>query len=335
MPDHHRIYETHWGPNRDSSGNVLGVIGVATDITERRHAEEALRRSEERYRVFMAQSSDGIARTEYDPPVPTDLPMAEQIALGLEHGYIAECNDAMAQMYGYTSASKMIGIRLRDLMSVDDPVNQRFAEEFVNGGYRVSDFKTQRKDSQGQVGIFRNTLVGIVENGKLERTWGVQQDVSERLQLEERLRGVQQMEAIGRLAGGIAHDFNNMMGVILGHAEVLTGNPDLPERIRKGLAHIRRAAEQAASLTRQLLAFSRKQVLRLRVLDLNEIVVDVQKMLSRVIGEDIELVSRLHPSLARIKADPSQMEQVLMNLRHQCPRCDAPGRYSPNGDCQR
>jgi CheY-like chemotaxis protein len=134
------------------------------------------------------------------------------------------------------------------------------------------------------------------------------------MHLEEQLRNAQQLEAIGRLAGGVAHDFNNILSIIMGHGELLLAAVGADERARNGLEQIRRAADRAASLTQQLLAFSRKQVLQPKVLDLNEAVADVQKMLSRVIGEDIELVASLHPSLASVKADPGQVEQVLMNL---------------------
>jgi CheY-like chemotaxis protein len=134
------------------------------------------------------------------------------------------------------------------------------------------------------------------------------------MHLEEQLRNAQQLEAVGRLAGGVAHDFNNILSVIMGHGELLLAGSAGDERARTGLEQIRRAAERAASLTQQLLAFSRKQVLLPKVLDLNDAVADVQKMLSRVIGEDIELVASLHPSLVAVKADPGQVEQVLMNL---------------------
>jgi nitrogen-specific signal transduction histidine kinase len=157
-------------------------------------------------------------------------------------------------------------------------------------------------------------MVGIVDKGCLVRTWGIQRDVTVRMHLEEQLRNAQQLEAIGRLAGGVAHDFNNILSIIMGHGELLLGAVGADERARNGLEQIRRAADRAASLTQQLLAFSRKQVLQPKVLDLNEAVADVQKMLSRVIGEDIELVASLHPSLASVKADPGQVEQVLMNL---------------------
>jgi len=295
------------------TGNLL-MRGLLVDITERKHAEEARRESEERYRVFVAQTSEGIYRTEHDPPVPVDAPVDEQIRLSLASGYIAECNDAMAKMYGLNEARELLGKRLSEFLIADDPVTKEFMETFLTSGYRITDWESHEKDAQGQIKVFRNTMVGIVDKGCLVRTWGIQRDVTARIQLEEQLRNAQQLEAIGRLAGGVAHDFNNILSIIMGHGELLLGAVGADERARNGLEQIRRAADRAASLTQQLLAFSRKQVLQPKVLDLNDAVADVQKMLSRVIGEDIELIASLHPSLASVKADPGQIEQVLMNL---------------------
>ncbi|MBZ5655836.1 MAG: PAS domain S-box protein [Acidobacteriia bacterium] len=314
LPQLQLVYETQWTSTRDSAGHLTGATGVATDITERRKAEEALRRSEERYRVFVGQISEGIYRTEYDPPISIHLPADEQAVLGIGSGRYAECNDALARMYGFHSASEMIGRRMSEFVSMDDPLNRASIGAFIANGYRISDAESREQDASGNTRIFRNSVIGIVENEKLVRIWGVQRDVTERLQLEEQLRTKQELEAIGRLAGGVAHDFNNLVGIILGHTELLSAGSGLTERVKNGLDQIRRAGERAASLTHQLLAFSRKQVLQPRVLDLNAIVADVQKMLSRVIGEDIEVVTRLHPSLAAVKADPVQIEQVLMNL---------------------
>jgi len=303
------------------NGKLLRTWGIQRDITERlkaeeaRHkAEEALRESEERYRVFVAQTSEGIYRTENDPPVPVNVSVEEQIALSLASGYIAECNDAMAKMYGLNEAGELIGKRLSELLIADDPVTREFMETFLRSGYRITDWESHERDAQGRTKIFRNTMVGIVDKGCLVRTWGIQRDVTARMHLEEQLRNAQQLEAIGRLAGGVAHDFNNILSIIMGHGELLLGAVGADERARNGLEQIRRAADRAASLTQQLLAFSRKQVLQPKVLDLNEAVADVQKMLSRVIGEDIELIASVHPSLASVKADPGQVEQVLMNL---------------------
>jgi two-component system, cell cycle sensor histidine kinase and response regulator CckA len=303
------------------NGKLFRTWGIQRDITERlkaeearQKAEEALRESEERYRVFVAQSSEGIYRTEHDPPVPVDLPLKEQMVLALQSGYVAECNDAMARMYGLNEAGELLGKKLSQFLIADDPVTKEFMAVFIQSGYRITDWESHERDAQGRTKIFRNTMVGIVDKGCLVRTWGIQRDVTVRIQLEEQLRNAQQLEAIGRLAGGVAHDFNNILSIIMGHGELLLATAGDDERARNGLEQIRRAADRAASLTQQLLAFSRKQVLQPKVLDLNEAVADVQKMLSRVIGEDIELVASLHPSLVPVKADPGQVEQVLMNL---------------------
>ena len=299
---------------RDPATGKRLTRGLLIDITDQKHAEDALRESEERYRAFVSQTSEGIYRTEHDTPVPADLPVEKQIEMALATGYIAECNDAMARMYGMSGASDMEGKRLSELLIADDPVTKEFMTTFIQAGYRITDWESHERDAQGRVKVFRNTMVGIVENGCLVRTWGIQRDVTERIHLEEQLRNAQQMEAIGRLAGGVAHDFNNILSIIMGHGELLLMNSGADEKTRNGVEQIRRAADRAASLTQQLLAFSRKQVLQPKLLDLNETVADVQKMLARVIGEDIEVVARLHPSLMTVKADPGQVEQVLVNL---------------------
>ncbi len=150
---------------------------------------------------------------------------------------------------------------------------------------------------------------------------GVVQDITDRKQAEEalktaeeQLRQSQKMEAIGRLAGGVAHDFNNLLSIITGRSELLLRHRELAAAMRRDVELIHRTADRAASLTRQLLAFSRKQVLQPKVLDLNAVVANMGRMLRRVIGEDIDLVIVARPGVARVNADPGQLEQVLLNL---------------------
>src|SRR5207244_7409678 len=133
-------------------------------------------------------------------------------------------------------------------------------------------------------------------------------------QTEEQLRQSQKLEAIGRLAGGVAHDFNNILSVVLGYSDLIANQLHPSDPLRGDVREILRAAERAADLTRQLLAFSRQQVLRPQVLDLGDVVHNMERMLPRLLGEDIELTIRTAPGLSRVKADPSQIEQVVMNL---------------------
>jgi len=175
-------------------GKLLRTWGIQRDITERlkaeearRKVEEALRESEERYRVFVSQSSEGIYRTEHEPPVPVDLPVEQQMALSLASGYIAECNDAMAKMYGFKQASELVGKRLQELLMADDPVTREFMATFIRSGYRITDWESHERDAEGRTKIFRNTMIGIVDKGCLVRTWGIQRDVTARAHLEEQL----------------------------------------------------------------------------------------------------------------------------------------------------
>ncbi|HJW14445.1 MAG TPA: ATP-binding protein, partial [Thermoanaerobaculia bacterium] len=143
---------------------------------------------------------------------------------------------------------------------------------------------------------------------------GTMIDITERKRLEEQFRQAQKMEAIGRLAGGVAHDFNNILTAILGYSDLLGASLSASNPLREEVEEIRKAAERAAALTRQLLAFGRRQVLILEVLDLNLLVREMERMLRRVIGEDIEIRTRYDPELGRVRADRGQLEQVLINL---------------------
>jgi two-component system, cell cycle sensor histidine kinase and response regulator CckA len=173
--------------------------------------------------------------------------------------------------------------------------------------------RIRRRDGQYRDIVDRGVPV-MEKDGSIREWIGTCTDVTEQRQLEEQFRQAQKMEAMGRLAGGISHDFNNLLGVIIGYSDLLLTSRFDENLTRHHAEEIRKAGQRAASLTRQLLAFSRKQVLKPKVLDLNAAVSETCKMLLRVLGEDIQLTTRLAPALGQIKADPTQIEQVLMNL---------------------
>jgi PAS domain S-box-containing protein len=154
------------------------VLEANRDVTEQSLAEEKLRAAEERYRAFIEQSSEGIWRFELDEPIPTNLTVEEQLKLAYERGFLAECNDAMAKMYGFDSAEQIIGARLADLFVTEDPANEAYLRAFLESGYRLTEAESHEKDADGRDVYFSNNLIGIVENGKLIRAWGTQRDVT-------------------------------------------------------------------------------------------------------------------------------------------------------------
>src|SRR5437867_1639542 len=160
--------------------------------------------------------------------------------------------------------------------------------------------------------VAKNQLKGLMT--KVHRALKEAEEREEKRWLEEQLRQAQKMESIGKLAGGIAHDFNNLLTAIIGYSELVLNQTRNDDPLRQHIEEIKKAGERAASLTRQLLAYSRKQVLQPRVLDLNAVIAELDKMLRRHIGADIELVTRLAPELGRVKIDPSQIGQIVINL---------------------
>jgi len=267
----------------------LVMRGLFLDITERKEAEEELRRSEQRLHATV--NAAPVVLFALDP----------------------------AGIFTFSAGRGLQGLGLKPGEVVGQSVFDRYGDypEILDHFRRaLSGEEFTATDELPQLQLVYETRWAPARDsaGNPFGVIGVSTDITERVRLQEQVRSMHQLEAIGRLAGGIAHDFNNLMNVVLGHAELLSAESGLTERGKNGLGQIHRAGERAAALTLQLLAFSRKQILQPKVLNLNEIVADVQKMLSRVIGEDLELVTRLHPSLAHVKADPVQMNQVLMNL---------------------
>jgi PAS domain S-box-containing protein len=277
-------------------------------------ASNRLEEAEARYRHFIELSTEGIWRLEAEQPIAITLPEDEQIHLMLDHTYLAEANAAMAGMYGYEQPEEMIGRKLTEFTGPHAADMAEVLRSFIRAGYRLTDAESLEQDRHGRPRHFLNNLVAILENGALVRIWGIQRDITERRQLEEETRQARRMETTGRLAGGIAHDFNNLLTAILGTSEILLRELPADEPGRTDVEEIRQAATRAADLTRQLLAFSRRQVLQPRILDLNRLVHGVEKMLRRLIGEHIALETHEEAALWLVRADPGQIEQIIVNL---------------------
>jgi len=297
---------------RDELAQLADLINRMLADLER--AEREGQRERERYRAYIAHSTEGIWRCELKEALPLSLPEGDQLTHLRENLYFAECNDALAKLHGFTSAEEMQGRAVRDLFDIAQPQNLSLAHHFLNGGYQVVDGESLDVDAGGHARYFLNNISGVVENGCLVRVWGTQRDVTEQRKLEAQLRQAQKMEAVGRLAGGVAHDFNNLLSVIHGYTEILMRRFAPGTQEHKEAEQVLHATERAAGLTLQLLAFGRKQILTPRILDLNSVVRETDSILRRLIREDIEVVIRTAPDLWVVRADPAQMEQVIMNL---------------------
>src|SRR5262249_35429572 len=168
---------------------VREVIGAATDITERKYAEKRLKDSDDRYRAFIANSSEGIWRYELDHPIPVTLPEDKQIELFYQRGYLAECNEVFARMHGYSGVDQIRGWRLSDLLVKSDPERViAHSRAFIRAGYRLIGAETREVDIHGNTGYFLTNLIGVQENGTLVRAWGTQRDITEQKRAEGALR---------------------------------------------------------------------------------------------------------------------------------------------------
>jgi two-component system cell cycle sensor histidine kinase/response regulator CckA len=255
---------------------------------ERKHAVEALREREERSRLLTEAAFDGVVVTV--------------------DGVIREANRGMTDMLGY-EVDELLGKAVTDLVPSELRADvTRRVQEGVEGRY---EFEIRRKD--GHKILLEATTRNLLVGGRRGRISAVR-DVTALRSLEQQLRQAQKMEAVGRLAGGVAHDFNNLLTAIFGYADLLAEELPVDHPGRDDLQEIRTAATRASGLTRQLLAFSRQQVLQPVVLSLNEVVENVQKMLQRLLGEDVDLHASLAPELGNVRADAGQIEQVIMNL---------------------
>jgi two-component system cell cycle sensor histidine kinase/response regulator CckA len=288
-------------PIRDNAGRITGVSSVDRDITDRKlvemklqEQEKALRFSEQRYRSLFEGMVHGVYR------------------LGRE-GEFQEVNPALVAMLGYNSTADVLKLKPATELYLDPQEKPRLLQKWLEETKIEDEVRWRRRDG---------TIITVRLNGRTLTDEGgvvhgfefIAEDVTERRSLEQELRQVQKIEAVDQLAGGIAHEFNNYLGVILGYSEILVEEAGTNQSLRRSVAEIKAATQRAASLSRSLLAFSRKQVLEPTILDLNHAILEAHKLLHRLVPANIEIVPLLDPALGRVKADPGQIQQILINL---------------------
>jgi two-component system cell cycle sensor histidine kinase/response regulator CckA len=281
---------------RDAGRRPQFVIAMVEDITERKLAAEAVRDSEQRYRELFENASDMIATLDLDLN-------------------FTSVNSAFEQVLDY-SRDELLGTNVAAILPPESIALVRHQlHRKLSGEAERTTYEIEYLAKDGSPVLLEVSARLIHERGAPVAIQVFARDLSERKRLEEQLRQAQKMEAVGRLAGGVAHDFNNLLTAITGYTEFALRGLDTGDGVeRKDVEEIGKAAERATTLTRQLLAFSRKQILQPKVLNLNGVVADMEKMLGRLIGEDIQIVTNLAPTVGRVEADPGQLEQVIVNL---------------------
>ncbi len=317
-------------PVRNAAGEIVAGVVVFPDITERKRAERELSESQEKFRRLYEESK---RREELYRSLLDSSPDA--VVIYDLQGRAQYVNDAFTRVFGWTAEE----VRHKRIPFVPDSEwenTMTAVRSVVEDGAPCVGFETKRATKDGFLRDISASASRYRDHeGNPAGMLVVLSDITERKRLEEQLRQAAKMEAIGRLAGGVAHDFNNILTAMMGYSNLLL--QEIPEEHvhHERVLQISRAAERATGLTRQLLAFGRKQVLDVRVLDLNAVVTDFGKILKRLIGEDIELVTVMDPSLGRVHADPSQIETDSYESRGQRSRRHATWRKPEHGHGER
>jgi len=305
---------------------------VQQDVTNAVRAREreaelgaSLRASEARYRAFVAMSSEGIWRTELRQPLSTSLPIDAQIEAFYAHGYLAECNDAMAQMYGYERAEELVGKRLGELLIREDPRNHAYLGAFIDNGYRLEGAESHEHDRDGKRRVFRNSLVGVVEDGMLLRAWGTQRDVTVEVE------ALRQVEAANRAKDEflalLGHELRNPLAPILTALELMKLRDE--RAFSKERAVIERQLKHVVRLVDDLLDVSRitrgKVSLDMRRVSLADVLASAIELTSPLIEQRAHTLSVDVPRDLHVEGDPTRLAQVFANVLTNA------AKYTPQG----
>jgi PAS domain S-box-containing protein len=293
-----RHFESRVAPERAEDGSIATIIGVTRDVSDRKRVEDALRESQ----VFLekAQQVAHVGSWVSAPGMEGTLTWSKETCriFGIDE---SSFDGRLASFFErvHPDDRELVRAAAQDALAGEQP-------------YEI-DHRIVRPDGTVRW-VHEQADVVRGENGRPAALIGTVQDITDRKSLEEQLLQAQKMDAMGRLAGGVAHDFNNLLTAILGYADIVLRRLEADHPLRRKAEEIKKAGERAAALTRQLLVFSRKQVMQTRVVSLNDVVTELERMLRRIIGEDVQLATALASDLGRIRADPAQLEQILLNL---------------------
>ncbi|MGD9900842.1 MAG: PAS domain S-box protein, partial [Calditrichaceae bacterium] len=280
---------------KNNDGSPMSLLGMVDDITERKKMETALVESEKKYRAIFEESRDVIFISSPD-------------------GKILDVNPIGMEIFGYDSMEEFSGKDIRQDLYLNPDDRNKFLKKMGQDGY-VNNYEILMKKKNGEpITVLATASVVRDDRGEVIGYRGVLRDVTENRQLERQLFQAQKMESIGMLAGGVAHDFNNILTVINGHAEMMMMKMDTKDAYHSDAVAVLKAGKRASNLTRQLLAFSRKQIIEPKIVDVNQIIGDLDKMLHRLIGEDVSVQCILSENMGYIKADQGQIEQIIINL---------------------
>jgi signal transduction histidine kinase len=296
----------------------------ALDLGDKRRIEMALRQSEERYRAWVTNSSEGIWRFELEVPVPISEEVDTQLDRFYAHGYLAECNSAMARMYGLESPEEIAGARLGDLLVRTDPDNEAYLRSFVLSGYRLIDAESHELDIEGREKTFLNNLIGIIDNGMLTGAWGTQRDITERKRVEvEIVKAREAAEAASRskdrFLATLSHELRTPLTPVVAAIDLLRGEETLSESIASAVDIIARNVEIEARLIDDLLDLTRinhgKLELRSELIEIGPLIERVVEICrgdieSRKLHLELDLDSGSYP----LDGDASRLQQVLWNL---------------------